>query len=85
MKPIATLKKPLDSVNVVRKQTVKASVVRSDTCAVVACGVVAENMAAIAVAESFLEKFGCDTLDEVRSNYQNYILSRAKCFGLSNR
>ena len=78
MKPIATLGKPLDSVNILTKRTEKAPAVRSDVCAVVACGLIAESMSAIALTENFLEKFGCDTLEEISSNYKNY-LRRVKC------
>ena len=78
MKPIATLGKPLDSVNILTKRLEKAPVVRSDVCAIVACGLIAESMSAIALTESFLEKFGCDTLEEISSNYKNY-LRRVKC------
>lgn len=73
MKPIATLKKPLDSVNLKNKKKAKASIIRSDTCAVVACSVVAENMCAIALTESFLDKFGSDSLSEIKSSYKNYM------------
>ncbi|MBP7088580.1 MAG: chorismate synthase [Candidatus Omnitrophica bacterium] len=78
MKPIATLQKPLDSVNLITKKPAKAIIERSDTCAVVACAVIAENMSAIAITESFLEKFGSDTVKEIKSNYQNYLNSRIK-------
>jgi chorismate synthase len=73
MKPIATLRKPLDSVNIVTKEKEKAIIERSDTCAVVACAVIAENMCALAITESFLEKFGCDTLKEIKTNYESYL------------
>jgi len=75
MKPIATLGKPLDSVNVITKQKTKAPLVRSDICAIAACGLVAESMTAIAIAEAFLEKFGCDSLKEISTNYRNYLKS----------
>lgn len=75
MKPIATLGNPLDSVDIVSKEKSKASVVRSDTSAIVACGVIAENMLAIAITESFLEKFGCDTLTEIKTSYNSYLKS----------
>ena len=78
MKPIATLLRPLDSVNLITKKPAKAIIERSDTCAVVACGVIAENMSAIAITESLLEKFGSDTLSEIKSNYQSYLNSRRK-------
>jgi chorismate synthase len=72
MKPIATLMNPLDSVHIKSKKKAKAPAVRSDTCAIVACGVIAESMAAIVITESFLEKFGCDSLKEITRNYFNY-------------
>lgn len=78
-KPIATLSSPLSSVNLITKRKEKAIVERSDTCAIEAVGVIAENMAAIAITEAFLEKFGCDTLEEIKNNYKNY-LKNIKCF-----
>lgn len=73
MKPIATLRKPLDSVNLVSKKKEKAIVERADVCAVAACGIIAEAMSAIAVTEAFLDKFGRDSLKEIKSNYRNYV------------
>lgn len=73
MKPIATLRRPLDSVNLTNAKAQKAIVERSDTCAVAACGVIAESMAAMAVTELFLDKFGQDTLKEIKVNYKNYL------------
>jgi chorismate synthase len=73
MKPIATLRKPLDSVHLITKKRAKAIVERSDTCAVVACAVIAEAMVAIALAEAFLEKFGQDTLRQMTDNYRHYL------------
>ena len=73
MKPISTLVSPLDSVNIVTKKQANASVIRSDVCAVPACGVVAETMIALAVTECFLEKFGSDSLVEIKRNYLQYI------------
>jgi len=72
MKPIATLRRPLNSVNLISKKAEKAIVIRSDTCAIAACAIIAENMAAVAVAESFLEKFGGDTLSEIKTAYRTY-------------
>jgi chorismate synthase len=46
---------------------------RSDVCAVPAAGVVGEAMMAIVLAEAFLEKFGGDSIDEIRRNYQGYL------------
>lgn len=72
MKPIATLSEPLDSVNLINKRSQKAPLVRSDISALTACSVISETMAVIAVTESFLEKFGCDNLPEIKANYNNY-------------
>lgn len=72
MKPISTLAKPLNSVNLRSKKKAKAPSVRSDTSAVFACGVIAESMSAIVITEAFLDKFGSDSLKEIRANYDNY-------------
>lgn len=73
MKPIATLRQPLASVDLVTKKTAKAIVERSDTCAVAAGGVIAESMSAIVIMQAMLEKFGCDTLKEIKKNYRAYM------------
>jgi chorismate synthase len=73
MKPIPTLKKPLRSVNVITKEPVEAIYERSDICAVPAAGVVGEAMAAMVIADAFLEKFGGDSVDETKRNYDSYI------------
>jgi chorismate synthase len=75
MKPISTLGKPLDSVNLLSKKKDKAPVIRADICAVSAFGVIAESMLAIALTESLLEKFGCDSLGEIKRNYRSYLKS----------
>ena len=80
MKPIATLRKPLDSVNLKGMTKEKAIVERSDTCAIVACGVIAESMSAIAITESFLDKFGRDSFKEMQLNYKNYNKNLIKNF-----
>ncbi|MBI2200140.1 MAG: chorismate synthase [Candidatus Rokubacteria bacterium] len=72
MKPIATLRRPLQSVDVETKVVVEAVVERSDVCAVPAAGVVGEAMMAITLAQAVLEKFGGDSLEEIRRNYQGY-------------
>jgi chorismate synthase len=72
MKPISTLRRPLRSVDIQNKEAVEAVVERSDVVAVPAAGVVGEAMMAIVLAEAFLEKFGGDSLDEIRRNYQSY-------------
>lgn len=73
MKPISTLYRPLHSVNIRTKEEVKASVERSDTCAVPAACVIAENVVAFVVAQAFLEKFGGDSLSESRRNVEGYL------------
>lgn len=73
MKPIATLYTPLESVNIDSKETFKASVERSDTCAVPACGVIAENVLCFDMANAMIEKFGGDSLDEMKRNYEGYL------------
>ena len=73
MKPISTLRKPLRSVDVATKEAVEAVVERSDVCAVPAAGVVGEAMMAIVLARVFLDKFGGDSIDEIRHNHQAYL------------
>ena len=73
MKPIPTLKKPLRSVDIVTKKTFRAAYERSDVCAVPAASVVGEAMTALVLAQVFLEKFGGDSMREVRKNYNSYL------------
>lgn len=73
MKPIATLYQPLESVDLVTKDIVSASVERSDVCAVPAAAVVGEAVVAFEVACAFLEKFGGDSLVEMQRNYNSYL------------
>lgn len=73
MKPIPTLRKPLRSVDIITKESVEAAYERSDTCAVPAAAVICEAMTALVIADAFLEKFGGDSLDEARRNYDSYI------------
>jgi chorismate synthase len=72
MKPIATLKKPLKSVDMKTKKTQAAGYERSDVCAVPAAAVVGEAMAAWVLAGGYLEKFGGDSLTELKANWRNY-------------
>jgi len=72
-KPISSLKKPLRSVNLRSKEQTKAPYVRSDVCVVPAISVIAEAMVAWVVAECFVEKFGGDSLDEMKENYDQYM------------
>jgi chorismate synthase len=73
MKPISTLYKALQSVDIDTKEPFTAQVERSDTCAVPAAGVIMENIIAWEVANAFLEKFGGDSLEEIRNNYNSYL------------
>src|SRR5205085_5771505 len=73
MKPISTLRKPLRSVDLATKEAVEAVVERSDVCAVPAAGVVGEAMMALVLARAFLEKFGGDSIEEIRRNYHAYL------------
>lgn len=73
MKPIPTLRRPLRSIDIITKETVKAVYERSDVCAVPAAGVIGEAMVALTIADAFLEKFGGDSITEVRRNYNSYI------------
>ena len=72
MKPIPTLYSPLQSVDIDTKEAFEATVERSDVCAVPAVAVVAEAVVAIEIAGAFLEKFGGDSMEEVRRNYEGY-------------
>lgn len=73
MKPIPTLYKPLNSVDIISKEAFKASIERSDVTAVPAAGVVAEAMCSFVLAQALLEKFAGDHIDDVLANYKNYI------------
>jgi len=73
MKPIPTLKKSLRSVDFLTKEAIAATYERSDVCAVPAASVVCEAMVAFEVARAFLEKFGGDSLSEIRRNYEGYV------------
>ncbi len=73
MKPIATLMRPLNTVDVATGEAAAAVAERSDVTAVPAMGVIAEAMAAFVLADALLEKFGGDSLDEVRRNLASYL------------
>jgi chorismate synthase len=73
MKPIPTLYKPLNSVDIDTKESFTAQVERSDSCAVPAASVVLEHVVAWEIAKAFLEKFGGDSIEEIRANYNNYL------------
>ncbi len=78
MKAIPTMQKPLKSVCMDTHESYNAHFERSDTCAVAACAIVAEHMAAIILADAFLQKFGQDNLEEIKANYNNYLSALAK-------
>ena len=73
MKPISTLMKPLGTVDVATGAAAAATAERSDVTAVPAMGVIAEAMLAIVVADAMIEKFGGDSLREMRYNYDGYL------------
>ena len=75
MKPISTIGKPLDSVDIVTKKPVKAAVERYDTCAVEAAGVVGEAVVAFELSDGMIEKFGGDSMNEMKRNYKAYLRS----------
>lgn len=72
LKPISTLRRPLGSVDFATREPVKAAYERSDVCVVPAAGVAAEAMVAITLAGCALEKFGGDSVLEMKRNYQGY-------------
>ena len=82
MKPIPTLMKPLQTVDIATKLATTASKERSDTCAIWAAAVVGEAMAAIVTADAFTEKFGGDALCDTLANLKFYRERLKKDFGL---
>ena len=79
MKPIPTLYNPLRTVDINDKSEHKATVERSDVCAVPACSVVVEAAVAFEIAKAFLDKFGGDCMDDIKASYDAY-MSRIKNF-----
>ena len=73
IKPISTMKKPMQSVDLKTKEKVEAHYERSDVCVVPAAGVIGESMTALVLAEAFLEKFGGDSINEIEANHRNYL------------
>lgn len=72
-KPIPTLMKPLESVDIKTKESFKAHKERSDVTAVPAAGVIAEAVCAPVIAKALLEKFGNDNIDDIKLAFQNYL------------
>ncbi len=72
LKPISTLRRPLESVSFASREPVKAAYERSDVCVVPAAAVAAEAMVALTVARLVVDKFGGDSLREMRRNFEGY-------------
>ncbi len=77
-KPIATLMRPLRSVNIETREPTEAVLERSDTCAVPALAIIAEAALAIVIAEAFIERFGGDSVEEMKRNYDGYVAAISK-------
>lgn len=73
MKPIPTLKTPLSSIDINTKKKFLAAYERSDTCAVPAASVIGEAVTALVIADCFLDKFGGDSMEEIKRNYSGYL------------
>ncbi len=73
LKPISTLRRPLESVDLATREPALAAYERSDVCVVPAAGVIGEAMVALVLAQAMLEKFGGDSLGETRRNFDGYI------------
>jgi len=73
LKPISTLRRPMETADLATKQPVKAAYERSDICVVPAGGVAGEAMVAVVLAGALLEKFGGDTIEETERNYAGYL------------
>ena len=73
LKPISTLRRPLQSVDFATREPVKAAYERSDVCVVPAAGVAAEAMVALTLARCALDKFGGDSMRETKRNFQGYL------------
>jgi chorismate synthase len=79
LKPISTLRRPLESVDLESREPALAAYERSDVAVVPAAGVIGEAMAAIVLGQAFLEKFGGDSLRETKRNYESYV-AQVKAF-----
>ena len=73
LKPISTLRRPLESVDLATREPALAAYERSDVAVVPAAGVIGEAMVAMVLAQAFLEKFGGDSLGETRRNFEGYL------------
>ncbi len=73
MKPISTLMKGLNTIDITTKEAVRGATERSDVCAVPSAGIIGEAMTAFAISNALLEKFGGDSISEIKRNYKSYI------------
>jgi chorismate synthase len=73
LKPISTLRRPLESVDLETREPAKAAYERSDVCVVPAAGVAGEAMTAIVLSGAMIEKFGGDSVDEMKRNFNGYM------------
>ncbi len=73
LKPISTLRRPLESVDLATREPALAAYERSDVCVVPAAGVIGEAMVALVLTQAFLEKFGGDSLGETKRNFEGYL------------
>jgi chorismate synthase len=73
LKPISTLRRPLESVDLPTREPALAAYERSDVAVIPAAGVIGEAMVAIVLAQAFLEKFGGDSLGETKRNFEGYL------------
>jgi chorismate synthase len=78
IKPISTMKKPMQSIDLKTKEKVEAHYERSDVCVVPAAGVIGEAVVALTITDAFLEKFGGDSMEELERNYRSYMESIAR-------
>ena len=72
-KPISTLRKPLDSIRMVDREAHRASYERSDVCAISAAAIIVEHVVAFEVAAAFVEKFGGDSIVEMKARYELFL------------
>jgi chorismate synthase len=72
VKPLASLRRPLQSVNIATKEPFKAEIVRSDICPVASAAIIGEAIVAIVLANAMKEKFGGDSLREMKANFESY-------------
>jgi chorismate synthase len=83
-KPISTLARPLDSVNLETKQTEPASYERSDICAIAAASCIVENVVAFEIARAMVDKFGGDSLEEMQARWETFHRLARKKLGIAH-